>query len=78
MPNLFTEAEIDTLLDGLELPLPTPLAIGPECPCCGERNMERMGYSMYHCRQSWKKYLLIVDGEATKGYRMVPTSKERT
>jgi hypothetical protein len=46
---------------------------GPKCPCCGERNMQRMGYSLYRCQHSGNPYLLIVDADPDlPGYRMTP------
>lgn len=46
---------------------------GPSCPCCHQRNMQRMGYSLYRCQETKRVYVLIVDAE--EGIRLAHVPK---
>lgn len=44
--------------------------VGPKCPCCYRRNMQRMGYCLYRCQTKGTTYLFSLDSEQPSGYRM--------
>ena len=46
------------------------VGLGPKCPCCYRRNMQRLGYCIYRCQRTNDAYLFAIDHDMPSGYRM--------